>query len=322
MQSKKALPFLPFEKCSKMTKNAVSGLDTNIDFVIKYLCMGARTKIINKIRQNKKDILLAYARLVKKNDSSFFDAFAKSYGAQSIQNVISSLGFKEFGIQKAEKQTSEKLALAFAKKAFGKNYAVANLYSPCCFVEDGFSDLHQVEKVGKQQVCLCLVNKDKIDIKHKFEHDKLLQNLQSGDVVLLDISIRKISLSQTQKLNVVGKKNVIANAQMLQKYILPNLKVVDRKRYAKNMSVIKQNSPKLYSQYVQLDKKILQKLFVFETAKEQLALNDAIEEFSKIYDCDKEQIRQNFELVLKDKQKADSIQQEMQKNDQILHFDF
>ena len=43
-----------------------------------HMVMGARTKIITDIREKKKNILLAYSGLVKKNDSSCFDALAKS----------------------------------------------------------------------------------------------------------------------------------------------------------------------------------------------------------------------------------------------------
>ena len=271
--------------------------------------MGYRTREINLIKEKKNQIVRAYFGL-KKNSSSYFDALATSYGSENIKNIISKFGLNEYGVVAGEKNSiSQKIALTVAKNAYNKNFLPMEIYSSIYTIKDGCK---------KQQKYVCLANRN-VDRKRKFDFETLFQYINNNDIVLLRVKEREISAEIAELLDFVDIESYNNQALNLLLKTMPTIDCMGKSQNAVIMHEVKKSSPKLYNELLNLNKKISQRMFMLETSKEQLLLNDAIEEFqSKVYSLNEHEIKNNFNEVNIIKTKADRIAGLMESNNDIL----
>ena len=271
--------------------------------------MGNRTKKLNYIKEQKNHIARAYSALCK-NNSSYFDALITKYGKDNLQKIVTVFGERQFG-KIDPNNFSQQMAIQVAQNAYGQNYLPMTIYSS-----------NFTEKDGKytQQVYVCLANKNRVDRKRRFGFDDFMQNLKNHDIVLVDVKQREIIPSMSLVLNKIDNKQYDNQIVDLLLCTMPTADTICKTQNAIIMQNIKKDSPKLYAELVDFDKKIAQTLFLYQTSKEQLLLNDALEEFeSNLWSMPVETVNSNFAEIKGLKSKADKIEAIMSKNGKILN---
>lgn len=273
--------------------------------------MGSRTREINSIKERKNHIVRAYAQLGK-NNSSCFDALAFSYGTKNLAKIVAKLGLDQMRVSKSanENDFSMQVAIKMASQTFGAEFVQMELFSS--------NFLNDCGKL-KQQVFVCVANKHRVDRKRKYDFESLLKLIDQNDILLLDVREREISSTMAQVLQSVDA--TIYKNQVLSLILrsTPTVATMGKKQTPIVMQELKVNNPAIYGKIIELQKSIAKNLFVYETSKEQLLLNDAIEEFGhNIYSMPIEIIRQNRQVVEQYKLRADKIETMMKNNNCVL----
>ena len=267
--------------------------------------MGNRTNIINKIREKKNHIVQVYTEL-DKNNSSSFDALAVSYG-KKLSKIISKFG--PFKFEGNFNKLSNEIAIEIAKELYQKEFIPMQVYSSICTKEKG---------VIKQQIFVVIACKN-VDRKRKFSKKALLSCIGKHDLILLDVKEREILPIMADVLDMVEEKHYKNQVFELLFKTMPTLSSLGKKQTGVIMQELRISNPEMYSKLVEMEKKVAQSLFLYETTIEQLLLNDAIEEFqTKLWKMPVDVVQKNQNGILTYKSKADKIESIMNKNQNIL----
>ena len=99
--------------------------------------MGNRTREINSIREKKNHIVRAYSELGK-NNSSYFDALAVSYGSKNLAKIVSNIGLDQMKVSSNVNSDdfSNQVAIKMANKLFGAEFVEMELFSSNCLHTD------------------------------------------------------------------------------------------------------------------------------------------------------------------------------------------
>ena len=282
-----------------------------IAYNITRVKMGYRTREINFIRDKKNHIVRAYAELGK-NNSSYFDALAVSYGAKNLAKIVSTLGLDKMKVSKVvdENNFSKQVAIKMANQLFGDDFVEMDLFSSNCVNVDG---------AIKQQIYVCLAKKNKVDRKRKFDFETLQKYIDQNDILLIDVKEREISPTMALILQNIDEEEYNQQIVSLILKSMPTIATLGKKQTPIVMQQLKQDNPVLYAKIVELEKSVAKNLFVYETSKEQLLLNQAIEEFeTNLFDMPIETIKQNKDGINQFKTKAEKIERLMNSNDVVL----
>lgn len=273
--------------------------------------MGNRTRKINLINDKKNQIVRAYYEL-SKNNSSYFDNLITSYGSNNISKILAYFGMNEYNIPANydEKFVSSKIAYEMVNKLYGKNYIPMELNS-----------INYIQKDDKyrQQKYICFANKNRIDRKRKFDFDTLMKNIEKKDIVLVDVKEKELSAENLEFYSKIDRNEYVEQVFSLILKLMPTVSTICKKQNAIIMQEARKNNLQVYNEAIKLDKEILKTLFLYETSKEQLLLNDAVEEFqSKVWKMPVNDIKNNFNQIQSFKTKLDNIGQIMENNNNIL----
>lgn len=267
--------------------------------------MGNRTNQINQIREQKNHIVKVYTELCK-NNSSCFDVLAVSYG-KNLSKIVSTFGSYNFDCD--VNQLSNRIALDIAKQLYKKEFVPMEVYSSICTKKNGLI---------KQQKYIVLANRN-VDRKRKFDFDDLTKNIDNNNMVLLNVKEREILPITADILDKVDEKTYNDQVIQLLFKMMPTIETLGKKQNAVIMQELKTSNPEMYDKIVEMEKKVAQSLFLYETSREQLLLNDAIEEFqTKLWKLPVDIVKENQNGILNYKSKAERIELMMNSNENIL----
>lgn len=273
--------------------------------------MGNRTKLINSIREKKNHIVRAYSQLGK-NNSSYFDALAVSYGKENLAKIVAKFGIDKFKTLSSIDETdySNQVTKQLVNQTYGNEYIEMELFSSNCLVKD-----NQI----KQQKYICIANKNKVDRKRKFDFETISKCIENNDIVLIDVKERQISPTMASLLQKIDEREYKNQVMSLILMSTPTISTFGKKQTQIVMQQLRCNNPIMYKTVIELQKSVAKSLFLYETSKEQLLMNEAIEEFeTNLFNMPIEVIKDNKEKINQFKSKADKIESLMTKNNFVL----